>query len=205
MIPRSGSLGFSPKADVGWGGEEIWRRRRGANILVPAQVADGPKARAGVMSAPLPASGALPLPLNEPAVREPRARRAVQAQAPRPGGCRSGSPPLAAAPHRASAAVPRAMDLPRSLLMAWALSLWPGTCLSCLPLASGRPSLAREGLGSSCQERDAVRLPGSKLGYSWGRGSPGNWLQPSGSAKFRKRKRRAEAIWSWEFGVFRKS
>lgn len=196
-------------------GRETWRRRQSGSIL-PAQVAayclprwqtgrdwTWTGARDEWSRAPLPAARALPLPLNQPAVREPRARRAVQAQAPRPGGCRSGSPPPAAAPHRAPAAAPRAMDLHRGLLMAWALSLWPGTCSSCFPLPPGTlpgppgPLIQLPGAG-----RARCASQGPILATLWGRGSPRNWLQSSGPAKFRKSGRRVESTWSGEFGVF---
>lgn len=56
-----------------------------------------------------------------------------------------------------------------------------------------RPGIQLPGAGSGA-------LPGSDLGGSRGRGSPGNWLQSSDSAKFRARGRRAEAARGREFG-----
>lgn len=56
-----------------------------------------------------------------------------------------------------------------------------------------RPGIQLPGAGRGA-------LPGSDLGGSRGRGSPGNWLQSSDSAKFRARGRRAEAARGRDFG-----
>lgn len=73
------------------------------------------------------------------------------------------------------------------------------------PLASGNPPWPSAASDPAARSGTRCAFPGCYLSYSWGRGSPRNWLQSSGSTKFRKRGRRAEAIWSREFGVFGKS
>lgn len=145
-------------------GENRSRRRRRGRSMQPAQVAEGLRlawSRAGGR-APLPAARALPLPPREPGCQGARDRAQCRLEAPRRGGCRSGSPPPAAAPHPAPAAAPRAMGLPRGLLVAWALSLWPGTCRPCPPFPWG-PFPGPPG--------PRVQLPGA------GRGAPG-WVGP---------------------------
>uniref|UniRef100_A0A8I4A247 Integrin alpha-11 n=1 Tax=Callithrix jacchus TaxID=9483 RepID=A0A8I4A247_CALJA len=85
-----------------------------------------PGARAGVVSGPLPAARTLPLPLNEPRLSGSRASRSVQAA----GAAPKRLPLWLAAPRHCCtpdpAAAPRDMDLPKGLVVAWALSLWPG-------------------------------------------------------------------------------
>lgn len=61
------------------------------------------------------------------------------------------------------AAASRAMNLPRGLLVAWTLSLWPGTFPPSPPFASGS-SLVLQDLCSSCEEKDETRLPWHYLG-----------------------------------------
>lgn len=181
------------------------KKRCGGASRQRAACPGGPEPEPERCPAPLPAARALPLPLKEPLLSGSPAPGAVQAA----GAAPRRLPLWLAAPRRRCtpnpAAAPRAMDLPRGLVVAWALSLWPGTCP---PSAS--PCLSESlpgplGLGSSGQDRDATLLPGSDLGCSWGRGSPRDWPQSSGSVKFRKRGRCAEAVENWDSGVFGKS
>lgn len=190
-VPRSGSLEFSPEADVGLAEKERCRGASRQRAACPGGRAAeaGPEPEPEWCPAPLPAARALPLPLNEPQLSGSPAPRAVQAA----GAAPRRLPLWLAAPRRRCTpdptAVLRAMDLPRGLVVAWALSLWPGRCppsaSPCLSESLPGPS----GLGSSGQDRDATLLPESDLGCSWGRGFPRDWPQSSGSVKFRKRGR----------------
>lgn len=123
-----------------------------------------------------------------------RGGRAVQAPAPRPGGCRSGSPPP---PLRTGHPPPR-----RGPWTCPGASWWPGRS-ACgqvrgllaspslpepLPGAPG-PRILPPGSGTRCASGVRPWL----LSGTWG---SGNWLQASGSAKFRKRGGPAEATWS---------
>lgn len=95
---------------------------------------DWPGARAAAVSAPLPAAGALPLPL--------RCCQGAGAWI-SAGSGRSRTEAVALALSRATIATPaaaqRAMDFPRGLLVAWTLSLWPGTCSPSLSFLPGAP------------------------------------------------------------------
>lgn len=80
-------------------------------------------------------------------------------------GSGRGAPTVARSPATIAtlAAASRAMNLPRGLLVAWTLSLWPGTFPPSPPFASGS-SLVLQDLCSSCEEKDETRLPWHYLG-----------------------------------------
>lgn len=71
-----------------------------------------------------------------------------------------------------------------------------------LPLASGNPPWSSGASDPAARSGTRCASQGPILATLWGRGSPRNWLQSSGPAKFRKSGRRVEATWSGEFGVF---
>lgn len=95
---------------------------------------DWPGARAAAVSAPLPDAGALPLPLR--CCQGAGARSSAGSGRPRTEAVAlTLSPATIATP----AAAQRAMDLPRGLLVAWTLSLWPGMCPLSLSFLLGAP------------------------------------------------------------------
>lgn len=110
---------WTPRAQVAEGLRLAWSPAR-AYPRAPPRGASPPTSSAGAA-----------------AVREPGARRTVQARGTRKEAAAWASCP--AAPHPAPAAAPHAMDLPRGLLVAWALSLWPGTLPPCLRVPVGAP------------------------------------------------------------------
>lgn len=129
---------------------------------------DGTGARAGGVRRPSPPRG--PPTSSEGARCQGAGRpRALQARGAAPRRLPLWLAAPDAAPHRAPAAAPRAMDLPRGLLVAWTLSLWPGTCPSCFPLPLGAPAsppwpagasdpAARRGTRCAAQSRTLAAL-----------------------------------------------
>lgn len=154
-LPGTIIIYYDPDPRWGWVGGH--GGRRGSSLLL-AQVAEGPRlawSQGRRVSAPLPAARALPLPLRPlSGSRSPGAVQAPDA-AHRPWlVALARSPATIATPAAAS----RAMNLPRGLLVAWTLSLWPGTFPPSPPFASGS-SLVLQDLCSSCEEKDETRLP----------------------------------------------
>lgn len=102
-------------------------------------------------------------------------------------GCRSGSQP-----HDHPATASRAMDLPRGLLVAWTLSLWPGTCPPYLPILPGAPPF------SSWTSAPTVRreMRRASLSTTWGHRSAREPAAVKLCRQDSKRGRRAEEIFS---------